>query len=1083
MRFGVLGPVAVWTADGEPVRVPELKVRALLAALLADPGRPVSTDRLVDGLWPDRLPTNPTGALQAKVSQLRRALADAGPAGRDLVVFQPPGYLLRIPADAVDAGRFADLVARSRTTPDPGTRTALLTEALALWRGPAYADFADEPFVRAAREHLDEQWLLAIEDRAEALLALGEHAPLIGELGELVRRHPLRERLHAGYLRALYQAGRQSEALADYRRLRDRLAEELGLEPGPELNRLHAAILRHDPALLAPPRATAIARPQLPAPLTELVGRTEAVREVSTLLASNRLVTLTGAGGVGKTRLAVAVAARVAATLADGVWLVELAGLVPCDELVRLVEVVAGVLGIGDETSGQRGSGGGPADPVGRLAGALRDRRVLLVLDNCEHVVGSVAELAERLLRAAPEVRILATSQEPLRCAGEVRWGVPPLALPDPATGTDPGALLRSSAVRLFVARAAAAAPGFALTPANADAVGAICRRLDGIPLALELAASRVRVLGVHELVARLDDRFHLLATGHRGAPARQQTLRAMVDWSWELLTEAERVVLRRLGVPADGCTLDAAETICAGAGVRPSEVLDLLARLVDRSLVVVDDPGTGAPPRYRLLESVAAYCGDRLREAGESNGVRQRHALYYVGFAERAEPVLRGPAQREWLERLDQETANLRTALDATTRQGAADLALRLVNALGWYWFLRGRLSEGHRWAGLALAVAGEVSTVPRTRAETWQAALAILIGDGNDLPGRAERALKRYADVDDPAGQAMAEWLLSYALIGSGDLAARADGVDRALAGFRAGHDRWGVAAALTSRAAQARPLGDLTASRRDAERGLTLFRELGDRWGQLKAIEVLCSLAEIAGEYHEADRLHRDGLRMAEELGLWIEVSYQLSGLGRIALLRGDHVRADAYHLRAMRLAAERSHRRGEQFAEIGLGLAARRQGRLDVAEAHLHRWLDWCRQVDGDLGVALIVAELGFIAEQRGDAEAALTLHLEGLDAARTSGDPRSIALALEGLAGARAMTGHHEQAARWLGTAASARDSVGAPLPPAERGDVDRIRSVVRTALGDERFSTEYDHGRLQGLDTLANWPVGVVPGR
>ncbi|MCP2169432.1 BTAD domain-containing putative transcriptional regulator [Goodfellowiella coeruleoviolacea] len=1045
MRFGVLGPLAVWTAEGQPVRVPDLKVRALLADLLVHEGRPVSAERLIEDVWGDRLPRNPTNTLHTRVSQLRRALAGAEPGGRDLVVSQPAGYLLRVPAEAVDAGRFRALVARAGTTRDPRARADLLADALALWRGPAYADFADAEFVRPSAARLAEERLAALEQHVEARLELGEHAALAGELADLVARHPLRERLRAAHLLALYRAGRQGEALSGYAEVRAHLADALGVDPGPRLRALHAAMLRQDPALDAPAGA---GRPRgnLPAAVTDLVGRADAVEQVRGLVGSARLVTLTGPGGVGKTQLALDVARAVAGGFPDGAWLVELAGLDRASGAATsaVADVVAAVLDIRDDVGPTPG-----CDPLSRLAGALRAKHLLLVLDNCEHVIEPVAALVEALLRAAPGLRVLATGQAPLAIPGERVWLVPPLALPDPAAG--PEDVSRASAVALFVARAAAAAPGFALDRDNAAAVAAICRRLDGIPLALELAATRVRGLGVRELAARLDDRFRVLTSGWRGAPARQRTLRAMIDYSWELLSQPERVVLRRLAVHADGCPLAAAEQVGAQPGV---DVLDLLVRLVDRSLVLVVDGPDG--PRYRLLESVRDYCLERLREAGEHDEVHRRHLHCYLEFAERAQPHLHGHEQRRWLRRLDDEWANLRTALETAVRLADGGAATRLVSALGWYWVLRGRLAEARRCLDLALGLGADAL------AASWRAAVALLLSNGAEPDGAS--AADHCDRITDPRARARARWLVSYAQRGFAGLATTASLLDQALAAFRELDDRWGVAAALSVRATISRARGELASAERDALDSAGLFHQLGDQWGQVKATNTLAEIAEIRGDYPRASALHREGLRMAEDLGLWSDASLRLSGLGRIALLEGDFAAADQFHRRALDLAVSQFNRVAEHFAEAGLALSARRQGRYAAARDHLEKWVDWLRGVEGEPGLALALTELGFAAEQLGEAETALRLHRESLRAARAVGDPRAVALSFEGLAGAHRLAGQAATAARLLGAAAALRQAVGAPLPPAERADVDRLTRALRDDLGPDAFDAEFQHG-------------------
>ncbi|WP_411079505.1 AfsR/SARP family transcriptional regulator [Streptomyces sp. cmx-18-6] len=1223
MRFGVLGPLVVWDGEGREVTVPEAKVRALLADLLANDGAPVSADRLIQDLWGDEPPGKPSGALQAKVSQLRRVL------GRDRVLRQPPGYRLRLDGgpDEVDAARFRALVTEARPLQDPRARAALLTRALELWRGPAYADFADGPFVREAAQRLAEQRLSVLEEQAEARLEAGDHALLAGELAGLVALHPLRERLRAAQMRALYAAGRQSEALTSYEDLRARLAEELGVDPSPELAALHGAVLRQEPGLsagtygygasggrfagavgraatggvasgggfagaadrtttgygasaggsagavdrattgdvasgggftgaadrtttgygasgggsagaadrattggaasgggfagaagrattgdvasaggfagavdrtttegaapehapargAAPTRAVSTApadtpppHSNLPVPLTPLVGRRQALAELSQLLSDARLVTLTGPGGVGKTRLAVAAATAErdraqAGELADGAWLVEFAGMragTPAD----LAQVVAATLGIRDDAPGSLPAAGSGAPSLPhRLAAALRDRRTLLVLDNCEQVVDAAAELTGLLLRTAPGLRVLATGQEPLGLAGEAVFLVEPLPPAD--------------AVRMFMERAAAATPGFPRDPGAPEeperrAVAEICRRLDGIPLALELAATRVRALGVRELAARLNDRFRVLTFGQRGAPARQQTLRAVIDWSWELLSAPERIVLRRLAAHSDGCDLAAAEAVCAGDGVARDEVLDLVTRLVDRSLVVVVAGPTG--PRYRLLESVAAYATERLHEMEDLTAVRDRHLLHYRDLAEHAEPRLRGAGQRSWLARLDAEAGNLRTALDAAVARAGAgepEEAVRLATALAWWWLLRGRLTEARRSLGAVLAATGgppelallhdAFALLTGDRAATATAtatATAAASATASASAMASASALASAEAVPDPVRRARALWLCAYGLFSAGDADEGDELNTRALALFTAADDQWGAAAALGLRATLALVRGDLDGLGRDGSRSAALFRKLGDQWGELQTVSPLAALAEIKGEYADAERRQHEGLRMARELGLEAEVSARLSGLGRLALLARDWDRARDLHEQARKIAAEQGYKYGEIHSEMGLALGARRSGDLDGAKAHLLHIRDGYADVSSQAGDHLLRAELGFVAELRGDARGAAAHHLESLEIARALAEPRALALSLEGLAGAAALTGHGPAATRaalLLGAADAARRRAGAPLPPAERADVDRITASARAVLGEDAFSEAYANG-------------------
>ncbi|WP_197681591.1 BTAD domain-containing putative transcriptional regulator [Actinopolymorpha singaporensis] len=659
MRFGILGPVRAWRDDGTEVALGGPTRRALLTLLVARVGEMVPTDRLVDDLYGDQPPADAGHALQSQVSRLRQALRpDATVEGA------ATGYRLAVPADSVDAIEFERLARDGRdalTTGRHRQAADLLGRALALWRGDPLADAAEAESLRADVVRLTEDRLAALEDRIEADLALNRQRVVVPELRDLVRRHPLRERLHHQLIRALRADGRQAEALAAYEDVRRRLADELGTDPGPDLTALHQDLLRGE----AGPRPT-----PLPAQLTSFVGRDEDVERVGALLGTGRLVTLLGPGGVGKTRLAV----EVAASHGD-VRLVELAPLRTADELAHTVLTAVGL------RDGGLFPRAGDTTPTDRLVAALADRPLLLVLDNCEHLVEPVAAFAHRLLAAAPALRILATSREPLGITGEQLWPVRGLA------GT--------AAVRLFAERAAAVRPDIALGPPDEDVVRRICASLDGLPLAIELAAARLRTLDVGDLADRLGDRvgdgvgnrvgerFALLSRGSRAADARHQTLRAVVAWSFDLLSPDEQAMTRRLSVFAGGATVASAAQVC-GVG-DPATDEDLLGSLADKSLVEFDQG------RYRMLATIAAYGMEQLASAGEAQDCVRAHADHFLALAVTADLHLRGADQPTWLSRLDAEQENLLAALRRTVEAGEAERAAALFAAMAPYLWMRG--------------------------------------------------------------------------------------------------------------------------------------------------------------------------------------------------------------------------------------------------------------------------------------------------------------------------------------------------------------------------------------------------------
>ncbi|MEU6620644.1 BTAD domain-containing putative transcriptional regulator [Streptomyces litmocidini] len=809
MIFRLLGPLAVTGADGAPVPAPGgPKVRALLARLLLDAGRTVPVERLVDGLYGDEPPAGAPGALQAQVSRLRRAL----PPGVT-VAFSPAGYRLTVgdPATDVDVLRFEALArdgARAGAAGDPGRAAGLLREALGLWRGPALADVRDAPFAAGQAARLDALRLDAVEEWAAAELAVGgDPTALVRELEEPAREQPLRERLRGLQMRALAAAGRQAEALAVYEEVRAALAEELGADPSPELSAVHLEVLRGGPAV--PDRAG----PPLPAPLTDFVGRERERERLASLVAATRLVTLVGPGGAGKTRLAL----EVGAGLPGEVRFVDLGAVGGTGgSSTEVAEAFAAALGV-------RGAA--------RLETALAGRPVLLIVDNCEHVVAETALLARRLLAACPGLRMLTTSREALGITGE---SLLPL-----------GALAPDAAEELFVRRAAAVRPGFT----GHARVAELCAGLDGLPLAVELAAARLRTLSVEELADGLGERFELLSRGDRTAPERHRTLRAVVEWSWSLLEPDERELAARLSVFRGGATAEAVARVC-GAGAGP------LASLVEKSLVEVRDDG-----RYRMLETIRAYAAERLPDGDPAIAA---HHAYYRELAEAADPELRGPAQLEWLARLDAEDANLRAAL----RRGTPEDGLRLVAALSPYWWLRGLRGR------VAAPVAELLDRVEPTEELGEEYALCVLaagLREGEHVDRAREFLVARTA----PLGQPYTAFLWSTSI--------------GPLKGLRMGDDPWSRALGQVGHA-------HLTSSEALFSQALAGFRALGERWGTATALEGLAA--------HSADPLPllAEALDLFESLGVAEDVVDLLHRRAAVHEAAGDVAAAAADRARA-------------------------------------------------------------------------------------------------------------------------------------------------------------------------------------
>ncbi len=671
LEYRVLGSLEVLRADdGSAVPLASSRQRLLLACLLARAGQVVSADQLVEALWGEALPADPSDALQSHISRLRHRL---GPSAG--VETTPAGYRFTA-ADRLDASRFERLVDDARRADGLEAALAAWDAALSLWRGRAFFDVADHPVVLPVAARLERLRVEAAEARADSLLRLGRIADGLGAAEMLVAEEPLQERPVELVMRALAASGRSVDALRAYEAFRRRLSEEVGLDPSPELRALEGEILRQErpdgePAGTRPPEPGA-----LPAATTSFVGREDTLAQVVEALGSARLVTITGPGGMGKTRLALETARRQVGAFRHGAALCEL-GPVPDGAAVAFAMAAA---------VGVRPLPGASIEES--LGQGLATRQLLFVVDNCEHVLDGIVPLVERILGHCPDVTVLATSRERLAAEGETVVEIPPLAVPE--VGADPAAWDdHADAVRLLCDRVAAIRPGFSPDVSQRGALMDIARRLDGLPLALELAAARVATMGPHEVAGRLDDPFALLTRGRRSAPDRHRTLRATVEWSYALLDEAEQRAFEQTTIFAGGFTLAAAEAVCAADGNScAGDIADLVSALVDKSMVIVDD--RGPTTRYRMLETLRQFGHDRLVESGRLAALEEAHARYYVSLAWEGDAPLRGPAEAEWVRILGAEVPNLRAAHAWAMRSGHRSIAVELSGGLYWYGYWR---------------------------------------------------------------------------------------------------------------------------------------------------------------------------------------------------------------------------------------------------------------------------------------------------------------------------------------------------------------------------------------------------------
>ncbi|ACV81526.1 transcriptional regulator, winged helix family [Nakamurella multipartita DSM 44233] len=1056
---GILGPLQVQAGDG-PVPIAGTRLRALLTRLAVAAPEPVSVAELVQALWPGEPPGDPTNALQSLVSRVRRALGDAA-----RIEQVPGGYRLTVEGAEVDAAVFGELVATGRRELQrdrPAQAQDLLTRALSLWRGEPLADAADGPYATATRARLQELRLDAQVDLIEAQLRLGRSADVIADLEQLVATHPLRERLAAQLMRALAATGRQADALAVYERLRDRLAGELGVDPGADTQSVHLAVLRGEiaaePAVAPAANNPLRRRTNLRAPLTRLIGRDAQVRRITDLLADGRLVTVVGPGGAGKTRLAQEVGRTDAAARPDGVWLVELASVT---EPKGIGPAMIGALGLLDTRAVDRRSDRAARDSIEYLIDVLAEADCLLVLDNCEHLVAAVADLVDALLAASPRLRVLATSREPLGIVGESLCLVPPLGLPP--VGATAAEAAGYPAVRLLVERGHAVTSEFEVSPATVEAVVEIVRRLDGLPLAIELAAARLRVMPVGEIAARLSDRFRLLTGGSRTALPRHRTLRAVVEWSWELLRPAERLLAERLAVFPAGATPAAAAAVCGDARLPGTDVADLMLSLVDKSLLTVTG---GSVVRYRMLETIREYGVERLADRGEAAAARAAHARYYAALAGRTDPLLRTGEQLAAIAALNDERDNIVAAVhyladsaDPADRRAA----LALVLHMSWYWQMTGATAEASGLLAVAMAATADDEQDPL---RPWAQALLTLVdtfagvgassamADFRAESGRIARALLTagpppsswfamvptmlalFANDADLVAQAAASswatdpWTRAALAMGRALFAEnegrpadmRAD-IDLALAGFEAIGDRWGQSSVLSSRGNLRATSGDIDGGIADYERALTLSRELGAAEDEAMIQLRLAGLLMRAGDLRRAQDLVAQVHDPLDERTPGFDRRLFAAGMqAMISLLAGDLAGAQA----------QATQLRGDW----------QRRG-ADPLQSH---------------AVAFVVAATAVVAVHAGDVDTAVADVRTGYPIALRTEDMPVVATLGVAVAWVAAAVGHPDRAAVALGASARLRgsDDPGDPV-------VARLIARLRGDLG-EAYAEHYGRG-------------------
>ncbi|MHA3702170.1 BTAD domain-containing putative transcriptional regulator [Jatrophihabitans sp. YIM 134969] len=1052
MRVAILGELEVWDADGVARAVPGGRVRALLARLALDAGRVVPTHVLVDEVWGSVPPAEPANALQSLVSRLRRMLGDGG-----LVVQEAGGYRLALSRSDVDALRLTDLLAEVARCHDSATRDALLQQATELARGPAVPELDSSHEVR-----LGELVLAAHEQRLALDLADPDADPadLVRRAGDLTRAHPLHEHLTALLMRALQRQGRTPDALGIYDQLRRRLAEELGTDPSTELQALHLELLQDAPAP-APRRAR---RTNLRASLTSFIGRDDEAKRVDTLLEQGRLATVVGPGGAGKTRLAGVVAAGWVDRMADGVWFVELA---PVTDAAALPQAFLGSLGVQVRDVLERRAERPALGSRDRLTDTLAEATCLLVVDNCEHLIGAVADLVDELLAECPGLRVLATSREPLGIDGEALCLLPPLLLPRP--NADPATALRHASVALFADRARAVDASFTVDAGTVHDVVDIVRRLDGLPLAIELAAARLRVLPVTAVAERLSDRFRLLTGGSRTAMPRHRTLRAVVEWSWDLLSPDERALAERLAVFPGGATVSSAAAVGATAGLDEVEVADLLDALVDKSLLRVE---TADGLRYLMLETIREYGVERLVAAGVVDEVRRAHALHFAALVHEASPHLHTADQLPWIGRLEADMDNVLAALQHLVATDDGDTAVALVSRLALYWLLVGQHTESSTWVRASLGAPGG-DAADRLLCECLIAVNAFAggvgvspeddVAVGPDALVELGRRIDAYGLDRDHQELVLMRPMLEF-------FTGRAEQMRVLMDASLQLADDWTAAAIIMFRGNLAENEGDIEGMRRDTEAAYERFERLGERWGMASALTSWAQLNTLDGRFDAAIAQYERAERHLAEFGAVGDLVFARARVAELYLRRGDTEAARREWRRISEVATSRPER---LLADNVLAAILRIDGDVDGVRTARDRMLDHVQALgplhplNGHM-TAMTLSSVISLDLWLGEDDAATALvadaYVAGVgtkDMPVLAGVGRAVAVWLQ-------HTGQPVPAATALGASEVLHGRLDATDPR-----VQELIGLLRADLGDDGFAAAFETGRQLPRDAAA----------